>query len=133
MGAASTAAQNQLLFHILIFMQTCPDTFIRTWVEPQKVHLWLQQHLLLKSFSRCLITEMISFNATAANASQRLPVAAASTQLANLQNQNLSDMMCFIVFELKVYNILYLTVILGFEGFSNNTISIISHWSSMIK
>lgn len=76
---------------------------------------------------------MISFNATAANASQRLPVAAASTQLANLQNQNLSDMMCFIVFKLKVYNILYITVILGFEGFSNNTISIISHWSSMIK
>lgn len=114
-------------------MQTCPDTFIKIWVESQKVHLWLQQHLLLKSFTKCLITENISFNATAANAYQQWLVAAAATQLANLQNQNLSDMICFIPFELKVYNTLYDTVILGFEGFSNNIISIISHWSSIIK
>lgn len=46
-GVVSTAAQNQLFFQILIFMQTCPDTFTRTWVESQRLHLWLQQHLLL--------------------------------------------------------------------------------------
>jgi len=31
-------AQNQLFFHILIFMQTLPDTFTRIWVKPQTLH-----------------------------------------------------------------------------------------------
>lgn len=80
------------------------------------------------SFSKCLITENISFNITAAKAYQQLLVVVTSTQLANLHNQNLSDMIYFILFELKVYNILYNTVlILGFKGFSDNSISIISH------
>lgn len=44
-GVVSTAVQ--LFFQILILMQTCADTFTRTWVESQRLHLWLQQHLLL--------------------------------------------------------------------------------------
>lgn len=54
----------------------------------------------LYSISECHITENISCNVTASRAYQQLLVVVISTQL-NFQNQNLSDMIYFILFKLK--------------------------------
>lgn len=109
-GVVSGAAENQLFTHTLIFMQTCPDTFIGSWAT--KAPFVAAAAASLQLFSKCLITENTSFHVAAATAYQHFLLAVTSTQLANLQSHNLSDVIYFILFQLKVCNLLCNTVLI---------------------